>query len=254
MRRAVVLTLLGALISIVLVDWKTSVPALEQCRGYKHEYQRATDHNDSNQCATLRSIYFTGHRPIALWAIDSAIDYPEAITGIATLLLVFVTGGLVWIAKDQSKTARAQLRAYVGIAAARLENTGLGQIPVAVINIKNFGHTPAYQMTQWARLGFAKYPSPDIGPVSDQKILAEGTMQPGGEMRITPSGLKGGHAITAAHLKALHAGTHAIYVEGMVTYIDAFGARRESVYLLFSGGDIGFGADLAAFRSGNYST
>src|ERR1700681_2751924 len=81
-----------------------------------------------------------------------------SITALTIILLVFVASGLLVIAYVGISTKRAELRAYVAVAEAHLENIGDGQTPIAVLTIKNFGQTPAYQMTQWARVGADAFP------------------------------------------------------------------------------------------------
>src|ERR1051326_6252145 len=73
----------------------------------------------------------------------------DAITGLATVLLTLVTGGLVWLAADQSNTSRAELRAYVKLSHVSPGLVGLderfpvtGTVVIAV-QAKNSGQTPA---------------------------------------------------------------------------------------------------------------
>lgn len=53
---------------------------------------------------------------VAAWEVGKALeDYSGAITGIATLLLAYITWKLAGLARDQSDTTKAQLRAYVSV-------------------------------------------------------------------------------------------------------------------------------------------
>jgi hypothetical protein len=81
------------------------------------------------------------------------------ITALATLLLAVITFGLIWSGVEQQNTTRAQLRAYVlpntiTVIAADQEGTVIlpyerivvGRQPVAAIEWKNFGQTPAFDV------------------------------------------------------------------------------------------------------------
>jgi hypothetical protein len=61
-------------------------------------------------------------------------------------LLVFVTGGLVWIGYRQIVTTRAQLRAYVNVVDAVVIHANDEWSPNFRIKIKNNGQTPAYKV------------------------------------------------------------------------------------------------------------
>jgi hypothetical protein len=81
------------------------------------------------------------------------------------LLLVIVTGGLVWIGYMQIRTARAQLRAYVFVDVIRITHVGDGDgIPEAQVYIKNCGQTPAYQCRGVGGFAISPFfpPPPDL--------------------------------------------------------------------------------------------
>jgi hypothetical protein len=75
-----------------------------------------------------------------------------AITAAATLLLTFITAGLVWLGYLQYTTARTQLRAYIAV-----ETLGLSEgdapyqgWPRGRFTIKNTGQTPARNVRAWS--------------------------------------------------------------------------------------------------------
>jgi hypothetical protein len=72
---------------------------------------------------------------------------PDVWTAAATVLLTFITGGLVIVGYWQIRTIRAQLRAYVFVSAAKVTNVVEGNdIPQVHVYIKNYGQTPAYEL------------------------------------------------------------------------------------------------------------
>lgn len=70
-----------------------------------------------------------------------AESHNGVITAIATVLLTFVTGGLVFTGYQQIQTSRAQLRAYVVAYGKNCETTP-GQF-ISHVEVKNTGQTPA---------------------------------------------------------------------------------------------------------------
>ena len=116
----------------------TFSPSYNKCEG---EYAQQGGKNEQAQFS---------ERIGALAACEAtfANENGGAITGIATVLLTVVTALLVWMAYDQGRTARAQLRAYVFIDNVKGQlNQRAGNWHFAVkVRIKNFGATPAHQL------------------------------------------------------------------------------------------------------------
>jgi hypothetical protein len=48
----------------------------------------------------------------------------------------------------------------------------MGKPPIAHIKLRNFGKTPAYEMTEWAKMGFDQYPLVNGEPPRQQRRLA----------------------------------------------------------------------------------
>ena len=82
------------------------------------------------------------------------------ITAVATVFLMIITGGLVWVGYRQIVTTRAQLRAYVlpdvaGILDGMMltpNDPARANMPGIGLTIKNFGQTPAYDVISWAQI------------------------------------------------------------------------------------------------------
>src|ERR1700730_1202156 len=92
----------------LVVDWCTSVPIQTKCEQYDGD---SREHSEPKQCASLRSTVFEGAEPIVYRTAKWFDIHNGTVTGIATVFLA--VAWLVFVARDQSNTTRAQLRAYV---------------------------------------------------------------------------------------------------------------------------------------------
>jgi hypothetical protein len=192
----------------------------------------------------------------------ASIDWTsDAVTAAGTIALAFLTlvlavGTLfLWritrrLVIGTEETAKAQLRAYVFVSGAHLENIGMGQTPYAQVTIKNFGQTPAYKMAQWTRIGIGRFPlEGEYLTSNESEPLPERPLPPQDEIRSQSPKYK--KPINGEMLDELSKGILAIYVQGGITYRDAFNKDRCTRYLLFGGGSIGLSGDLAAYKDGN---
>lgn len=164
------------------------------------------------------------------------------ITAIATALLTLITLGLVFLGLEQSKTTRAQLRAYI-----LTESTGIqdqGTLPNAAIQatsgcpfyrviIKNYGQTPAIDVRHASFIV--------IGQAGTDNALCvlpdDATMAAAAATIIGPSGTTTsdgslGRPLTPFEINALAAVGQAIYVYGRIIYWDVFGRKHETTYRL----------------------
>jgi hypothetical protein len=222
----------------------------QECRTYQGQYPTAQ--NDEGKTAAV--LIPSPDSVQILWRCAGGFANAKAgpITALAIVLLTFVASGLLIIAYLGITTARAGMRAYVAVAEAHLENIGDGQIPIAVLTIRNFGRTPAYQLTQWARVGADVFPLKNEPPKAKKdKTLPTRVLAPQGDVVLRP---KYKTSLSADGIAALEAGTHAIYVRGKIEYRDAFNRKRRTNYLLFAGGKIGFTGELSAYVTGNDAT
>jgi hypothetical protein len=137
----------AAFFLFLVVDWATSVTIPSKCEQYD---SNPREHSEPKQCASLRSTVFEGTEPVVYLTARWFDVHNGAITGIATVFLAVITAGLVSIARDQFKTTRAQLRAYIWTESP---NTNIDGAPnAAKMAIKNSGQTPAYKVCFWSRL------------------------------------------------------------------------------------------------------
>jgi hypothetical protein len=79
------------------------------------------------------------------------VKYGEWLIFLATVALFFATAALVWatwlLASGAERTAQRQLRAYVHVTEARLQQASVGAHPTVHASIKNAGQTPAYNVS-----------------------------------------------------------------------------------------------------------
>jgi hypothetical protein len=178
-------------------------------------------------------------------------DFREEILALGTVGIAIYTWKL-W--KGAETTSRAQLRAYVMVDSARVDDFGVGKTPVAHLVFKNSGQTPAYNLTHWCRMGVRPFPLvegiPARGDTSEE--LPPRPLAPGASMH-TSATIKG-YILGDQTIQAMARGTGAIYVVGEIRYEDAFGEKRETDFLIFSGGPIGMDGAMASYNSGNRIT
>lgn len=146
------------------------------------------------------------------------------ILGLATWLLWRATDKLV---KGADRTAERQLRAYVHLVQAEVQNFGVGTVRIRTV-VKNYGQTPAYKFTLWIGAGADDLPNktPFIlppRPDSHATILAPGAFS---------TSFNEYGPLTEKHVEQIKAGEAAIWNWGKITYDDAFGISRETTFRL----------------------
>jgi hypothetical protein len=110
------------------------------------------------------------------------------IEAVSTALLTIITAGLVYIARAQYVTTRAQLRAYVFVKEGSITRkvNNIGQVVFSAhLNVRNFGLTPAYNFTtehDIAILAAGNKDFTDLHNRSDRKS----TIGPGAEVNCVP--------------------------------------------------------------------
>jgi len=135
----------------------------------------------------------------------------------------------------QMKEAEVRdLRAYVGVSKVIL-NLQKPQIPRGIVEIQNFGKTPAYKVRQWVGIAVHSYPlaaalpeSPNPNPASVSVIFPgiKNANLVDLKKELPPNTVVGTQEIT-------------VYVYGRITYEDAFKNERQSNYRFFFGGPSG---------------
>jgi hypothetical protein len=177
----------------------------------------------------------------------------------AAIAAAIFTGVLAIIAMvqvyDTRKSSERQLRAYLMVEKARIEDVEVGKTPRAVVTLKNFGQTPAYEVQQWANIGYDFFPPKNTFPMEDTDAPCPATqMGPGGTFIARPK-INNSPPLNETVIAALKEGTFAIYVIGKVKYRDTFGNPQSTEYVMFAGGPIGIGDEaLSPYINGMKST
>jgi hypothetical protein len=160
----------------------------------------------------------------------------ERVIAIFTVVLGLATGAL-WRSTDRlvtgaEKTAERQLRAYVFPTKVVLTNATTS--PKITIEYQNCGQTPAYNVAIWTTTASAIYPlleephGPEIEPTASW-----GHIGPGIPIHLDtfpePS-------VTPGEIAALAQGNGALYMYGVLSYVDAFKKSRSLKFCYFKGG------------------
>jgi len=194
----------------------------------------------------------------------------------ATILGVGVAlvgvGALIYQTKVTRESSQRQLRAYVvqergsivNVAnpipafrgeviiptGAEITNHAVG--PVASIQIKNTGQTPAFGVKHWAEICFRECPLKSELPVPVEiepiptSILGPGIISTKKRYLNNP--------LSATEIAELRAGKSAIYLYGEIRYVDAFKVKRVTKYRFMHNsftGPIGVTTDLTFAEEGN---
>jgi hypothetical protein len=206
------------------------------------------------------------------------IKITDVVIAIFSILLVFVTIGLVlvgWIqARRMRVTARQQLRAYVFVdsivmgnvttplawevvssytpTGAEITHTALG--PVTRMVIKNTGQTPAHRVVHWGDIVLREFPLKGKLPPFKRALFITKTSIPAGGVSF--KNLIMPRPLLADEVGDLKKGVKAIYVFGYIKYRDAFGKRRITHYRFMYGsmsGGVGITTGMTICDEGNYA-
>ncbi|WP_420403578.1 hypothetical protein [Nisaea sp.] len=135
-----------------------------------------------------------------------------------------ITGRAV---REAAKSAERELRAYIHIKSANICNTlSKDTLPFVQIVWRNFGQTPGRRLIHFSIIRFAEPDFSDFRMI-DYSWATMGDMAPGhDEPSVVPL------AIWHKHKDRIAKGEIAVFVFGQLTYVDAFGAPRETNYRL----------------------
>jgi hypothetical protein len=157
-----------------------------------------------------------------------------------TLVLAVSTIGL-WIAtalilRHSRETAKRQLRAYVGLEKTNLVELHGPQGPRVELKVKNFGLTPALDVTLFSGLGFGPYP---INQLEDAILPNEVTYRP--KYPLNPSNIISqfnvlNRQLTQPEIDATTKGSVAFYLIGRIDYKDTFDRSHWYRFKMFLGG------------------
>lgn len=203
---------------------RESAPSFQKCQS---EYQA-----ESAGEKKIENLPLNFERIVAFRCTAGFVNqYNAVITAIATVLLTFVTGGLVWTGYVQIKTIRIQLRAYVFPHTVGLWDGMMlePQIPEKanepgiVIEWKNTGQTPASNVISWGQIAV-------IEAINEDKLIVPGLQNVfSSHLGAGSTGNKSlwfGRALTESEIADISAGARSIYVYGRIEYQDIFSQNR----------------------------
>lgn len=149
---------------------------------------------------------------------------------ITAILAAFTFGLMIYTAKlwgatrhtllETKEAEERQLRAYLAVNMAKIRQQTIGEFQT-LIEIKNFGQTPAYNVKVWSVLGAFEQYEPRIFVNSDA-IDIYSMLGPGGSFELKVA-LR---SQTTEQTQNILAGIRPIYLWGEIKYRDAFRAER----------------------------
>jgi hypothetical protein len=160
----------------------------------------------------------------------------SALAAPATAFLVLIASLLGYLAWDQARTKRGELRAYVLVGDSIIGNIVPGGMPTAVMTIKNSGRTPAFKVRVFpGNPIFAPFTNADSLPPTVTSV--PGSTQicgPGADFQMQANDPR--LVLDREMIAQLESGTHAIFVQPQIHYRDAFGTKRVTRARMFVGG------------------
>jgi hypothetical protein len=139
-------------------------------------------------------------------------------------------------AKTMEETAERQLRAYITVESVKYEvvTAPIPHNARARVAVKNYGQTPAYDLTVLINADLGEYPlTHELEPLDEQHRSGKSVMAPGGNSAFfTPLG----YPIIQSKMTEIADGKVVIYVYGDIQYRDAFDKPRGLKFRVFYGG------------------
>ena len=216
-----------AVFAIGVCAWGvTFLPSYQDCKTYGVNYDPSKDQSRANNF--VRKLSAMDNTPIDCEGFAANAN-GSAITGVATVFLTIATVLLGCLAWDQSRAGRAELRAYVIIDVIEFGVPKIDGKPDLTstapwyihIVMKNFGHTPAYDVS-------LKYDTEICLPKADDAVLEftnradtqfTAVIAPDQKITVRTNGLDDGRTTYDAH----NAIGNRAYVCGRIDYSDCFG-------------------------------
>ncbi len=181
----------------------------------------------------------------------------DAITALATVLLALITYLLVRLGHEQSNTTRAQLRAYLSVlpqGGCIIDNT-VGKLRF-FIDASNVGQTPSFNTEFMWGIQVRPKKAGFIRIEADKEALKPSSVMYPGATHALGKPVQ----LTDDEIASITADTHAIFIFGQVTFLDAFGRKQYAAFnsfldkegfdnFLATAGGAGHGAKVkAAFK------
>lgn len=153
---------------------------------------------------------------------------------------------LVWTTFNATKegneiarnTAKQQLRAYLHPHDPILERVANGRKPLAKVNVKNYGQTPATHVSSVIYFDFKHVSFEHSEDEADISIaISAAPLAPGASLNQEAESLQ---IFGSTEFGLMAAETHSIFVYGKVTYWDAFEGQRETHFRFMTEAKTGF--------------
>ena len=163
----------------------------------------------------------------------------DVISTVSSVLLVFVTGGLVYLGFVQDKTKRKQLRAYLAIDEDLRPGIEQGWLPnkkqfLFHASVKNYGITPAYKVRLELKCEYLDYPLKNFTFPDPQKAeLGHSIFQPNDFMCIRMDREWKFDKTSFRDVFKKEGARKRWFVYGYVVYLDTFGKRHHTTYCAF---------------------
>jgi hypothetical protein len=233
------------ILSVLLIASAPESPKVEQNRsdqnqpGNNQPYAGSTPGSVAEQSTSERQTeeahHITHKNEFFAWCEQNStlINLFSAVvvalfTGVLTLFTI-----KLW--QSGEKHSERELRAYVGISGACIRNLWQNEVVEGVLTIKNYGHTPAYDVRTSIGIGLRNFPLKDTESLTPELIPTSASISPDQpvEMRITLPA-----PINATQYRSLLEGKQAIYLFCETRYRDVFRqTERMTRYCAYYRGD-----------------
>ena len=246
-------TLRGLLISaafVLLCAWALGgSSSFQSC--VQQDKAQTSDNNSKDYFATFTVVAETYRDCLGYFVRDKKDEILVAFTAILAFSTIFLWVATRALVKSAERTAQRQLRAYVGVEGVSIKKITADEKPFIVIKLKNFGQTPAYDVTHWMDMATA---------AKGTKRLTLDKKGDGGRAIIDPT-----HGfsvectkkteLTIEEARDILADTKRLYFTGRITYRDAFGHKRKTNFRLETAGESLIGKGLmSTSKTGNNAT
>jgi hypothetical protein len=205
-----------------------------------------------------RKLWLAGERQMDLIkqnAVKQSADMLDSLY--ASRALASAAADSVVAARHANEIARIgtekQLRAYLSILKARIQNVAAGERPRVSFKVKNMGQTPANKLSAHVHIGFGQFPMPkgaNVNAPPNPDEISRVDLAP--KMRVA-HGVTMGHPLTESQFNQINDGKAAIYIVANLEFTDAFSRKWiQHLRLMYSWRALHSGSDkLEVCEEGN---
>jgi hypothetical protein len=190
------------------------------------------EHGKAEQCAQHHLGPF-----VLFWLTLQADTHNGFVTAISTALLTYITYLLVNLGREDSKTQRAQLRAYVSVKPMRASLNLDDHLVHVLADSENTGQTPSFMTQVLWDVSVMEYPlTVRLRYQGDARDLTKPVptfvLYPHQKsMSVKP------YRLTDDDIAKIRAKTHALYAYGRITYLDAFKTEQWGEFCAYIDGE-----------------